>query len=71
MDLAWKFWELEPIFTPEEIPKLEENSMMVYVCDFYMGLSDLRKRDHAARRVSRVVAFTEENDSRRAEYLEL
>ena len=68
---AAKFlWELDPILTPEEFPKLDENTMMVFVSDYYYGLSDLRKRDLAARRIGRVIHVTFENDGRRAEYKE-
>jgi hypothetical protein len=69
-DAAKILWELDPILTPEELPKLDENTMMVFVSDYYYGLSDLRKRDLAARRIGRVIHVTYENDGRRVEFKE-
>lgn len=43
---------------------------MMYLTDYYIGLSELRKLDLASRRISKVIKFTTENDARKQEYIE-
>jgi hypothetical protein len=69
IDAASKFFDLEKYVSPEDILNLDENAMMVYVSDYYYGISSLRKRDLAGRNIAKVIQFTKENDAKRSEYL--
>lgn len=53
-----------------DVQKLDENSMVVYVSEYYYGIAEQRKLDLAARRIGKVIKLTEENDAMRAEYRE-
>jgi len=53
-----------------DIQKLDENSLVVYVSEYYYGIAEQRKLDLAARRIGKVIKLTEENDAMRAEYRE-
>lgn len=70
MDAAEKYFQLEKYLTPSDIQKLDENSLVVYVSEYYYGIAEQRKLDLAARRVGKVIKLTEENDAMRAEYRE-
>ncbi len=37
------YTDLEKYLTPEEITKLDENSMVVYVSEYYYGIAEQRK----------------------------
>jgi len=67
-DAAEKYFQLEKYLAPEDIPKLDEASMVVYVSEYYYGIAEQRKMDLAARRIGKVIKLTEENDAMRAEY---
>eukprot|EP01102_Stenamoeba_stenopodia_P022908 TRINITY_DN971_c0_g1_i1.p1 TRINITY_DN971_c0_g1~~TRINITY_DN971_c0_g1_i1.p1 ORF type:complete len:974 (+),score=372.77 TRINITY_DN971_c0_g1_i1:168-3089(+) len=67
-DAAEKYFQLEKYLVPEDIPKLDEASMVVYVSEYYYGIAEQRKMDLAARRIGKVIKLTEENDAMRAEY---
>jgi len=69
-DVALKYFGLEKYVTPEEIQKLDENSMFVYVSEYYYGIAEQRKLDLAAKRISKVIKLTKENDAMRKEYNE-
>jgi hypothetical protein len=53
-----------------DIQKLDENSLVVYVSEYYYGIAEQRKLDLAARRIGKVIKLTEENDAMRGEYRE-
>lgn len=65
---AEKYFNLEQYLTVDEFLKLDEKSMMIYVSEYYLGIAEQRKIDLAARRISKLVKLTEENDALRAEY---
>lgn len=65
---AEKYFDLEQYLTVDEFLKLDEKSMMIYVSEYYLGIAEQRKIDLAARRISKLVKLTEENDALRAEY---
>lgn len=67
-DAAEKYFNLEQYLTVDEYLKLDEKSMMIYVSEYYLGIAEQRKIDLAARRISKLVKLTEENDALRAEF---
>lgn len=69
-EAAEKYFQLEKYLTPEDIPKLDEASMVVYVSEYYYGIAEQRKLDLAARRIGKVIKLTEENDAMRKDYNE-
>jgi hypothetical protein len=69
-DAAEKYFQLEKYLTPEDIPKLDEASMVVYVSEYYYGIAEQRKMDLAARRIGKVIKLTEENHAMRKDYNE-
>jgi len=70
IDAAEKYFHLEKYLTPEDIPKLDENSMVVYLSEYYSGIAEQTKLDLAARRISKVIKLTEDNDAKKAKYNE-
>jgi len=69
-EAAFKYFNLEKYITPEELWKLDENSMTVYVSEFYYGIAEQRKVDLAARRLNKLIAFTIQNDNTKKAYNE-
>eukprot|EP01156_Anaeramoeba_ignava_P013791 Anaeramoba_ignava/a607539_2293.p1 GENE.a607539_2293~~a607539_2293.p1 ORF type:complete len:998 (+),score=362.98 a607539_2293:509-3502(+) len=67
-DAAEKYFGLEKYITPDEIRKLDENSMVVYVSEYYYGIAEQRKLDLAARRIKKLINLTKENDRLKSEY---
>jgi len=65
---AEAYFGLEKYLTPEDIPKLDEPSMVVYVSEYYHGIAEQRKLDLAAARIHKVIKLTIENDNLRTEY---
>jgi len=57
-DGAEKYFEMEKFVTVEEFKRFDEISMVVYISDYYYGMARERKKDRAARRISKVVKFT-------------
>jgi len=43
MDAANKFFNLEKYLTPEDIPKLDDSAMVVYVSEYYYGIYEQRR----------------------------
>src|SRR5579885_3408943 len=70
MDAAEKYLRLEKYLEPSDIPKLDENGMVIYVSEYYYGIAEQRKLDIAARRIGKLIKFTQENDARKKEYSE-
>lgn len=68
MDAAEKYFGLEKYLTPEDIFKLDENSMVVYISEYYYGIAEQMKVDLAARRIAKLIKLTEENDALKAEF---
>lgn len=69
-DAAFKYFGLEKYITPDELFKLDENSMTVYISEFYYGIAEQRKVDLAARRLTKLIAFTIQNDNTKKQYNE-
>jgi len=68
MDAAEKYFGLEQYITPQEVLKLDECGMLVYVSEYFYGIAEQRKIDQAARRIHKVVKFTKTTDAMRAEF---
>jgi len=68
MDAALKFFNLEKYLTPEDIWKLDENSMVVYISEYYYGIYEQRKLDLEAKKIGKVIKLTKENDAMKAKY---
>ncbi|EDQ86636.1 uncharacterized protein MONBRDRAFT_28031 [Monosiga brevicollis MX1] len=66
---AGQYFGMEPYLTAEDIGKLDEKSMLVFVSEFYSGITEQLKLELAARRIAQVVAFTMTNDELKARYL--
>eukprot|EP01105_Mastigella_eilhardi_P007218 TRINITY_DN18728_c0_g1_i1.p1 TRINITY_DN18728_c0_g1~~TRINITY_DN18728_c0_g1_i1.p1 ORF type:complete len:1570 (+),score=567.85 TRINITY_DN18728_c0_g1_i1:44-4753(+) len=67
-DAAEVYFGLEKYVTPQEVTKLDEASMFVYVSEYYTGISNQRKIDLAGRRITKLIKYTKENDRLREEY---
>ena len=65
---AEKYFGLEQYLSVDEFLKLDEKSMLIYVSEYYLGIAEQRKIDLAARRISKLVKLTVENDALRAEF---
>jgi hypothetical protein len=67
-DAATEYFGLEQYLTPEEMLVLDEKSMIVFLSEFFYGIANQRKIDLAARRIGKVITFTQENDAMRESY---
>jgi len=63
---AHEYFGLERYIEPEEILKLDEKSLFIFVSEFYYGIAEQRKLDLAARRISKLITKTKENDRLKA-----
>jgi len=68
LDTAAKYCNVEKYLTPEDIPNLDEIGMVVYLYDWYYGVSLLQKQDVAARRIGKLSDMTKLHDQMRADY---
>jgi len=68
LDTAAKYCNVEKYLTPEDIPNLDEIGMVVYLYDWYYGVSLLQKQDVAARRIGKLADMTKLHDQMRADY---
>jgi len=69
MTMAEKYCNVERYLEPEDIAKLDETSMIIYLNDWYYGIALLQKQDIAGRRVAKLVTMTELHDKMREEYI--
>ncbi len=69
-EAAEKYFGLDQYLKPEDISKLDEKSMIVYVSEYYSGIAAQRKMDIAGRRIAKLIKNTQLNDAMRAEYLD-
>eukprot|EP00730_Choanoeca_flexa_P018668 TRINITY_DN9089_c0_g1_i3.p1 TRINITY_DN9089_c0_g1~~TRINITY_DN9089_c0_g1_i3.p1 ORF type:complete len:1244 (+),score=477.40 TRINITY_DN9089_c0_g1_i3:22-3753(+) len=68
MDKAEELFEIEKYLTPADIPKLNDKAMLVYCSEYYYQINEQAKRELAAKRIAKLVRFTQENDAARAKY---
>jgi len=69
-EAAFKYFQLEKFLTATDVTKLDENSMFIYVSEFYYGVAEQKKLDLAARRLTKLIKLTKENDKLKEEYNE-
>lgn len=70
LDLGEKYLNIPKYITAEDLPKLNEISMLVYLTDWYAGVVLLQKQDIAAARIGKLVDITELHDKLKAEYIQ-
>ncbi|EGD76823.1 paramyosin [Salpingoeca rosetta] len=68
MKAAQEYFGLEQYVEPSDIAKLDEKSMLVYVSEYYAGITEQLKLDLAFRRISQLIEFTIVNDKMKAQY---
>jgi actinin alpha len=68
LDLAEKYLNIEKYVTAEDILKMDELSIIVYLSDWFNGVTLLQKQDVAACRVGKLVDLTILHDRLKAEY---
>lgn len=68
LNTAAKYCNVEKYLEPSDIAKLDELSMIVYLSDWYYGVSLLQQQDAGARRIGKLVVMTQLHDKMRAEY---
>ena len=68
LDTAAKYCNVEKYLEPTDIANLDEIGMVVYLYDWYYGVSLLQKQDVAARRIARLADMTKLHDQMRADY---
>jgi Ca2+-binding EF-hand superfamily protein len=68
LEAAFQYFNLEKYITAEDLLKLDDSSMVVYVSEYYYGIAEQRKMDLAAKRIGKVIKLTEENDAMKVEY---
>ena len=42
IDAAFEYFGLEKYLTPDDIPRLDENSMLIYISEYYYGIGQQR-----------------------------
>ena len=67
-DGAEKYFQMEKYVTVDEFKRFDEISMVVYVSDYYYGMARERKKDRAARRLTKTVKFTKDMDERKDDF---
>jgi len=65
---AETYFGLEQYLSVSDIEKLDDKSMVVYASEYYYGIAQQRKVDLAAKRVSKLIEFTKENDRLKEDY---
>eukprot|EP00004_Rigifila_ramosa_P010201 TRINITY_DN21_c0_g1_i2.p1 TRINITY_DN21_c0_g1~~TRINITY_DN21_c0_g1_i2.p1 ORF type:complete len:1238 (-),score=389.66 TRINITY_DN21_c0_g1_i2:44-3250(-) len=70
IDTAEKFFGLEKYLTPQDIQKLDENSMVVYIGDYYLAFADQAKLELGAKKILKVIRMTKKHDSEKQKYRE-
>lgn len=68
LELASQFLNIDKYVTAEDILKMDELSMIVYLSDWFNGVVLLQKQDVAARRIGKLVDMTILHDGLREQY---
>lgn len=68
LDIAAKYCNVEKYLEAEDIGKLDELGMIVYLSDWYYGIALLSRQDAGARRIGKLVVITQTHDRMKAEY---
>eukprot|EP00055_Hartaetosiga_balthica_P008816 m.33924 g.33924 ORF g.33924 m.33924 type:complete len:1745 (+) comp6485_c0_seq2:13-5247(+) len=67
-DAAKLYFGLEEYISPDDVARLDEKSMLVYVSEYYSGITEQLKLDLAFRRLTQLIGFTVQNDSMKESY---
>eukprot|EP00055_Hartaetosiga_balthica_P011900 m.55751 g.55751 ORF g.55751 m.55751 type:complete len:1252 (-) comp7769_c0_seq1:791-4546(-) len=67
---AEELFGIEKYLTPEDILKMDDKAMLVYCSEYYYAINEQAKRALAAKRISKLIKFTRENDATKAHYEE-
>jgi len=70
-DGAFKFFGLEKYIAPEEIEILDQKSLVVYVSEWYAGITGFARIRQSAQRISDFIAFNKEMAELQHQYVEL
>lgn len=70
LNTAAKYCNVERYLEPEDISKLDDLGMIVYLYDWYYGIALLAKQDAGARRIGKLIVMTQRHDRMKAEYTE-
>jgi Ca2+-binding EF-hand superfamily protein len=68
---AYQFFRLEKYIQPDEISILDEKSMIIYVSEFYAGITGFQKLIQGAKRITDFIAFNKAMDDLKHRYVEL
>jgi hypothetical protein len=66
LNAANNYFDMERYIEPNEIVNLDEKCLFIFVSEFYYGIAEQRKLDLAARRISKLIIKTKENDRLKA-----
>jgi len=67
-DVGEKYCGIERYLEVSDVAKLDETGMVVFLSDWYFGISRLQKQDVAARRIGKLIDYTRINDQMKAEF---
>eukprot|EP00056_Hartaetosiga_gracilis_P008962 m.128521 g.128521 ORF g.128521 m.128521 type:complete len:1251 (+) comp13031_c0_seq1:71-3823(+) len=70
IDKAEELFGIEKYLTPDDILKMDDKAMLVYCSEYYYAINEQAKRALAAKRISKLIAFTRDNDATKAHYEE-
>jgi len=68
LNTAHKYCNVEKFLEPEDIHQLDDVGMIVYLYDWFMGVSMMQKQDVAARRIGKLADMTKLHDQLKADY---
>lgn len=68
LDVAEKYCNVQRYISVDDISALDELGMVVYVYDWYYGISLLAKQDNAARRIGKLADMTKLHDEMKADF---
>jgi len=68
MDAATKWWGMEQYLEPGDIEVLDDKSMVIFVSEWYFGITGQKDIFLAANRIGKLIDYTEKNDQMKNEY---
>jgi len=71
VDATERAFGFEKYLEPEDIPRLDENSMIVYISEYYYGVAEWRKLDSSVSKISKLIKTTKTNDDLKTLYVDL
>jgi len=70
MEAATAWWGMEQYLEPGDIEILDDKSMVIYVSEWYFGITGQKDVFLAANRIGKLIDYTEKNDQMKNEYNE-